>query len=41
MRAVVSRFGSGNYQQALDVGADRFVSDISVDKGGKIGRAHV
>jgi putative redox protein len=34
MRAVVSRFGSGNYQQALDVGADHFVSDISVDKGG-------
>lgn len=34
MRAVVSRFGSGHYQQALDVGADHFVSDISVEKGG-------
>jgi putative redox protein len=34
MRAVVSRFGSGHYQQALDVGTDHFVSDISVEKGG-------
>ena len=34
MRAVVSRFGSGNFQQALEVGNDRFVSDIAKDKGG-------
>lgn len=34
MRAVVSRFGSGNFQQALEVGNDRFISDIAKDKGG-------
>ncbi len=34
MRAVVSRFGSGNFQQALEAGNDRFVSDIAKDKGG-------
>ena len=34
MRAVVSRFGSGNFQQALEVGDDRFISDIAKDKGG-------
>ncbi len=34
MRAVVSRFGSGHFQQALDVGSDHFVSDIEQEKGG-------
>jgi len=34
MRAVVSRFGSGYFQQALDVGSDHFVSDIEQEKGG-------
>lgn len=34
MRAVVSRFGSGHFQQALEVGNDHFVSDIDQDKGG-------
>jgi len=34
MRAVVSRFGSGNFQQTLHVGNDHFVSDIDQDKGG-------
>ncbi|MEN9944052.1 MAG: hypothetical protein RLY18_10 [Pseudomonadota bacterium] len=34
MRAVVSRFGSDNFQQALEVGNDRFISDIAKDKGG-------
>jgi putative redox protein len=34
MRAVVSRFGSGHFQQALDVGSDYFVSDIEQEKGG-------
>ena len=34
MRAVVSRFGSGHFQQALEVGNDRFVSDVDQDKGG-------
>jgi len=34
MRAVVSRFGSGHFQQALEVGNDHFVSDIDQAKGG-------
>ena len=34
MRAVVSRFGSGHFQQALEVGNDHFVSDIDEAKGG-------
>jgi putative redox protein len=34
MRPVVSRFGSGHFQQALDVGSDHFVSDIDQEKGG-------
>ena len=34
MRAVVSRFGSGHFQQALDVGSDHFISDIEQEKGG-------
>jgi len=34
MRAVVSRFGSGHFQQALEVGNDHFVSDIDAAKGG-------
>ena len=34
MRAVVSRFGSGHFQQALQVGNDHFVSDVDQDKGG-------
>ncbi len=34
MRAVVSRFGSGNFQQTLEVGNDHFVSDVAKDKGG-------
>jgi putative redox protein len=34
MRAVVSRFGNGNFQQALEVGNDHFVSDVDQDKGG-------
>ena len=34
MKAVVSRFGSGHFQQALDVGSDHFVSDIDQEKGG-------
>ncbi|QWD75934.1 OsmC family protein [Polynucleobacter sp. MWH-UH24A] len=34
MRAVVSRFGSGHFQQALEVGYDHFVSDIDEAKGG-------
>ncbi|MEY3935974.1 MAG: hypothetical protein RLZZ202_176, partial [Pseudomonadota bacterium] len=33
MRAVVSRFGSGHFQQALEVGNDHFVSDIDEAKG--------
>jgi putative redox protein len=31
---VVSRFGSGHFQQALEVGNDHFVSDIDEAKGG-------
>ncbi len=34
MRAVVSRFGSGNFQQTLEVSNDHFVSDVAKDKGG-------
>jgi putative redox protein len=34
MRAVVSRFGSGHFQQALEVGNNHFVSDIDEAKGG-------
>jgi putative redox protein len=34
MRAVVSRFGSGHFQQALEVGNEHFVSDIDEAKGG-------
>lgn len=34
MRAVVSRFGSGHFQQALEVGNDHFVSDIDEANGG-------
>ena len=34
MRAVVSRFGSGHFQQALEVGSDHFVSDVDQEKGG-------
>ncbi len=34
MRAVVSRFGNGHFQQALEVGNDHFVSDVAKDKGG-------
>jgi putative redox protein len=34
MRPIVSRFGSGHFQQALDVGSDHFVSDIDQEKGG-------
>ena len=34
MRVVVSRFGSGHFQQALEVGNDHFVSDIDEAKGG-------
>jgi putative redox protein len=34
MRAVVSRFGSGHFQQALEVGNDHFISDIDEAKGG-------
>jgi putative redox protein len=34
MRAVVSRFGSGHFQMALEVGNDHFVSDIDEAKGG-------
>ena len=34
MRAVVSRFGSGHFQQAIEVGNDHFVSDIDEAKGG-------
>jgi putative redox protein len=34
MRAVVSRFGSGHFQQALEVGNDHLVSDIDEAKGG-------
>jgi len=34
MRAVVSRFGSGHFQQALEVGNNHFVSDIDQAKGG-------
>ncbi|MFM7048254.1 MAG: OsmC family protein [Polynucleobacter sp.] len=34
MRAVVSRFGSGHFQQALEVDNDHFVSDIDEAKGG-------
>jgi putative redox protein len=34
MRAVVSRFGSGHFQQALEVCNDHFVSDIDEAKGG-------
>lgn len=34
MRAVVSRFGNGHFQQALEVGNDHFVSDVVKDKGG-------
>ena len=34
MRAVVSRFGSGHFQQTLEVGNDHFVSDIDEAKGG-------
>ena len=34
MRAVVSRFGNGNFQQTLEVGNDHFVSDVDHDKGG-------
>jgi putative redox protein len=30
----MSRFGSGNYQQVLEIGADHFVSDVNNDKGG-------
>ena len=33
MRAVVSRFGSGHFQQALEVGNDHFVSDIDEAMG--------
>ena len=34
MRAVVSRFGNGHFQQTLEVGNDHFVSDVDQDKGG-------
>ena len=34
MREVVSRFGNGHFQQALEVGNDHFVSDIDEAKGG-------
>ena len=34
MRAVVSRFGSGHFQQAIEVGNNHFVSDIDEAKGG-------
>ena len=34
MRAVVSRFGNGHFQQTLEVGNDHFVSDVDLDKGG-------
>ena len=34
MREVVSRFGNGHFQQALEVGNDHFVSDIDQAKGG-------
>ncbi len=34
MRAVVSRFGSGHFQQALEVGNDHSVSDIDEAEGG-------
>lgn len=34
MRVAVSRFGSGNFQQTLEVGNDHFVSDVAKDKGG-------
>ncbi len=34
MREIVSRFGNGHFQQALEVGNDHFVSDIDQAKGG-------
>lgn len=34
MRPVVSRFGSGAYQQAIEAGTHQMRSDISQDKGG-------
>jgi putative redox protein len=34
MRAVVSRFGNGHFQQTLEVGNDHFFSDIDQAKGG-------
>lgn len=34
MRPVLSRFGSGHFQQALEIGSDHFVSDIEEAQGG-------